>query len=84
MIPELYVPVPKILNVPSFKRFRKIVLEVNDISVQIPATLCPPNSTRFWPKTVGEVGDANVKELLKGADSAACGSFSPFPNHAYL
>lgn len=74
MTPELYLSVPKIVAARIFKRFRKIVVEVNDMSVQIPATFCPPNSPLFWPKTVGEIGDAYLKELLQGADPAACGS----------
>jgi hypothetical protein len=36
----------------------------------------PPQSTRLWPKTVGDISDSFLKQMLEQADSAACGGMS--------
>jgi hypothetical protein len=71
---ELSVPIPDIGPIEVFKRYRFKVQEIWDIACAIQATFLPPKETGLWSETIGDIGDSFLKEMLKQADSAACGS----------
>jgi hypothetical protein len=62
MPPEL---MPKMeFTVIVYKRFRWIKKDLNDVSVAIPFCFSPPRSRKLWPKTIGEIKDHHLKDML--------------------
>jgi hypothetical protein len=64
---------------PIFLVMRRMRLNMRprDISLYAPGGFEPPNSTREWPKTIGEIGRSHMETLLKEAEHNAAGGAIP-------
>lgn len=70
------VPMPLIVFVRIFKR-NLIIPDKNDRTDQawlIPYSFSPPISVNLWPKTFGDIGDQEMKGILKWGGAEAAGT----------